>query len=390
MSDLTQRLKNLTPEQQKLLKARLDKKKTTTAKPAATAPAPKETAAKDGRVRKMDFGLYFFSDDGTGQTGRKYQLLTDAARYADENGFGSVWTPERHFQTFGGLYPNPSVLGAALSTITKNVRIRCGSTVLPLHHPIRVAEEWGVVDNLSDGRVDISFATGWHQHDYVIRPQNFEDRRKIMFRDIDVVRALWRGDEVEFTGVNGEEAKVRTLPRPVQPELPFWITVASPHTFVTAGEMGANILTMLPGSPEDLRENITAYRKARTENGHDPRKGIVSLMLHTFLGDDEAVVKEQSRQPMYRYLSNYLNQFASMPGAPKVDNTNDLLAFAFERYFNTGSLLGTVEKVEPLVSALADVGVNDIACLIDFGVDKKDVMDNMHHLTRLKDAFKGQ
>jgi len=310
----------------------------------------------------------------------------DSARYGDEHGYKAVWTPERHFQTFGGLYPNPSVLGAALASITSNVRIRCGSVVMPLHHPIRIAEEWAVVDNLSNGRVDISFATGWHRHDYVIRPQNYEDRRKIMFRDIDVVRKLWRGEEVVFSGVDGDQETCRTLPRPIQDDLPFWVTVASAHTFPTAGAIGANVLTML-SNIDELANNIKAYRRARTENGHDPRKGVITLMLHTYLGPNEAEVKEQTRKPMYNYLGNYVKQFANLPGAPSMDNPDDILAFSFERYYANTSLLGTPEKVRGLLEQLADIGVNEIACLIDFGVPNPDVMKSLALLDELRADF---
>jgi len=388
MSDIASRLKNLTPEQQKLLKKRLEQKgtKTPTAPKPSTNATPSREPGEEGKTRKLDFSFYFFSDDGSGVTGNKYQLLLDSARYADTHGFNAVWTPERHFQTFGGLYPNPSVTGAALATITENVRIRCGSVVLPLHHPIRIAEEWGVVDNLSGGRVDISFATGWHRHDYVIRPQNYEDRRKIMFHDIEVVRRLWRGEEIVFKGVDGEERACLTLPRPIQPELPFWVTVASQHTFPTAGAIGANVLTML-SNIDDLANNIAAYRRARTENGHDPRKGVISLMLHTFLGDSEEEVKELTRKPMYNYLGNYVKQFANLPGAPSIDNPDDMLAFAFERYYNNTSLLGTPEKGRALLEKLADIGVNEIACLIDFGVDYGRVMKSLDTLTEIRQEF---
>ena len=86
-----------------------------------------------------------------GTIGRRdrYRLLLEGARFADRHGFAAVWTPERHFHAFGGLYPNPAVTGAALAAITERIGIRAGSVVLPLHNPIRVAEEWSVVDNLS-------------------------------------------------------------------------------------------------------------------------------------------------------------------------------------------------------------------------------------------------
>ena len=86
----------------------------------------------------------------------RYRLLLEGAKFADREGFTAVWTPERHFHAFGGLYPNPSVASAAIAALTTRVQIRAGSVVLPLHHPARVAEEWALVDNLSQGRVGIS------------------------------------------------------------------------------------------------------------------------------------------------------------------------------------------------------------------------------------------
>jgi hypothetical protein len=92
--------------------------------------------------RKIDFSLFYFASDEGERAADKYRLLLDGARFADENGYSAVWTPERHFHAFGGLYPNPSVASAALAVITKNVKLRAGSCVSPLHHPIRIAEEW--------------------------------------------------------------------------------------------------------------------------------------------------------------------------------------------------------------------------------------------------------
>lgn len=99
----------------------------------------------------MDFSLFYFANNDTEQQDC-YRLLLEGARFADDHGFTAVWTPERHFHAFGGLYPNPAVTGAAVAAVTKRVAVRAGSVVAPLHHPMRIAEEWSVVDNLSNGR----------------------------------------------------------------------------------------------------------------------------------------------------------------------------------------------------------------------------------------------
>jgi len=106
------------------------------------------------------FSLFYFGSSKAAFTEDRYQLLIDGAKFADQHGYAAIWTPERHFYPFGGSYPTPAVLSAALATITTRVHLRAGSVVLPLHHPVRIAEEWSVVDNLSQGRVGISCATG--------------------------------------------------------------------------------------------------------------------------------------------------------------------------------------------------------------------------------------
>ena len=105
-----------------------------------------------------------------------------------------MWTPERHFHAFGGLYPNPAVTGAAVAAVTERIKIRAGSVVLPLQNSIRVAEEWSVVDNFSKGRVGISFASGWQINDFVLAPHNYATRKEVMLREIETVRQLWRGE----------------------------------------------------------------------------------------------------------------------------------------------------------------------------------------------------
>jgi natural product biosynthesis luciferase-like monooxygenase protein len=106
-----------------------------------------------------------------------------------------------------------------------------------LHNAIRIAEEWTVVDNLSNGRVGISFASGWQANDFVLAPGNYKDRKKLMLDQIEIVRKLWRGETISQRTPTGDELPVRILPRPVQAELPIWITASgNPETFRLAGE----------------------------------------------------------------------------------------------------------------------------------------------------------
>lgn len=342
------------------------------------------------RAANMDFGLFYWGDDDA-PGAKKYQLLLDGARFADAHGFNAVWTPERHFHAFGGPYPNPAVTGAAIAAVTKNLSIRAGSCVLPLHHPARVAEEWAVVDNLSNGRAALAFASGWMPEDFLLRPENAPPaNRSALFRDMEVVRKLWRGEKVAFAAPDGKLVDVMTQPRPVQKELPTWVTTAgNPETFRDAARAGANVLTHLLGqSINEVAEKVAAYRDELRKQGRDPSQYKVTMMLHTLVGRDREVVREQARGPMKNYLRSaaalikqYAWAFPAFKRPQGVSKPTDLdlramaddeieavLEFAFLRYFDDSGLFGTVEDAIARVDQLTAIGIDEIACLIDFGI----------------------
>ncbi|HVG95874.1 MAG TPA: MupA/Atu3671 family FMN-dependent luciferase-like monooxygenase, partial [Chloroflexota bacterium] len=361
-------------------------------------------------TRRPDFSLFYFaSDEGADSAGEKYRLLLEGARFADRNGFVAVWTPERHFHAFGGLYPNPAVAGAAIAAVTERVQIRAGSVVSPLHHPIRIAEEWALVDNLSQGRVGISFAAGWQPNDFVLAPQNFADRKNVMVEGIETVKRLWRGETVGFPGPKGDEVAVRTLPRPVQPELPTWVTVAgNPESYRMAGELGAGVLTHLLGQTiEELAQKLALYRAAWRAAGH-PGEGHVALMLHTFVGDDEDAVRETVREPMKGYLRSSVDLIKaaawSFPAFKNRDASGGqaamqsfdasaldeatmdaLLDHAFNRYYGTSGLFGTPESCQQMIDRVREIGVDEVACLIDFGVASATALEHLDQLNRLRE-----
>ena len=119
--------------------------------PRAITVTPALPLAPVAAARAMQFSLYFFGHYPPEYHKEKYQLILDSAKFADAHGFTAIWLPERHFHAHGGFSPNPSVLAAALARETQQLQLRGGSVVLPLHHPVRVAEEWALVDNLSQG-----------------------------------------------------------------------------------------------------------------------------------------------------------------------------------------------------------------------------------------------
>ncbi|PKQ13485.1 MAG: peptide synthetase [Alphaproteobacteria bacterium HGW-Alphaproteobacteria-1] len=355
--------------------------------------------------RGMEFSLYYWgNDDGAGRD--KYKTLLEGAQFADTHGFCAVWTPERHFHAFGGPYPNPSVTGAAVAAVTQNLSVRAGSCVAPLHHPARIAEEWAVIDNLTNGRAGLAIASGWHPDDFILRPENAPPNNKpAMFDAIRDLRKLWKGEAVGFARADGTMHEVVTQPRPVSTVLPVWVTTAgNPETWREAGAHGANVLTHLLGqSIPEVGDKIMLYRAALREAGHDPAAFTVTLMLHTYVAETRDEARRVAREPMKEYLrsaAGLIKQYAwAFPAFKRPKGVNNafqldlgslseeelegILDFAFERYFEESGLFGTIEDCVARVEALKRIGVDEVACLIDYGIPARQVLDGLRPLARV-------
>jgi len=367
---------------------------------ALHAPAPHDAG-------QLQFSLMLWGAEGGGPGGQNpYKLMLDAARFGDANDFTSIWLPERHFHEFGGPYPNPAVAAAAISVVTENIGLRSGSVVVPLHDPVLMAEDWSMVDNLSGGRVGLAIASGWHPNDFVLDPSSFEERKQVMKTRMGTLRSLWRGEAQVMRNPLGEEPEILTRPRPVQAELPIWLTAAgNPDTFRLAGEMGVHVLTHLLGqTTEEITEKIGIYRQAWREAGH-PGSGHITMMLHTMLGEDRETMREMARAPMCAYLAaatdllkDHMSAWAAVRtpmNQGKLDtdfhlddldaqDVQDLLNFAYERYFETSALFGTPESCAGMVEKLRALEVDEVACLIDFGADPEIILQQLPFLQQLK------
>ncbi|MBW1598461.1 bifunctional LLM class flavin-dependent oxidoreductase/SDR family oxidoreductase [Streptomyces sp. JJ38] len=347
----------------------------------------------------MKFSLMFFASDENSLSGsERYDLLVRSARYGDEHDFLNIWVPERHFTRLGSLYPNPAVLHAALARETSRIGLRAGSVVLPLHNPLRVAEEWAVVDNLSGGRAGLSLATGWNPDDFALFPDRYSERAAHLDEALPTLRALWRGEPTSATSGTGAPIRIRSYPRPVQPELPLWLTAASsPASFAKAGSVGANLLThLLDQGVDGLAENIARYRKARADAGFDPAEGQVTVMLHSFVGEDHEATVELARDPYCRYLKGNMGLLKGLARSRGRDADTDVdalpeeelsefVGFLYDRFAASRSLIGSPGTCLPLVRRLAAVGVDEVACLLDFGPPADQVLDGLPQLNRLRE-----
>ena len=232
----------------------------------------------------------------------------------------------------------------------------------------------------------------------MLAPESYARRKELMFEGIETVRRLWRGEAVELRGGGGSEISLKIRPRPVQPELPVWVTAAgNPETFRRRARSAPAC------SPTCWASRSTSWRRRSpsTAQSWKPRpggapEGHVTLMLHTFVHPDLEYVRDRVRSPFIRYLESSLglvkNLAASLgrdmdSGSFTEDDKAAILEYAFERYFETSSLFGTPETCLAMVGRLKEIGVDEVACLIDFGVDVEATLSALEHLDGVRERI---
>jgi natural product biosynthesis luciferase-like monooxygenase protein len=343
---------------------------------------------RSGRPR---LSLAFFGLQARGRERDAYRSMIDAARVADELGLAAIWTPERHFDRFGGAFPSPAVIAAALATQTSTIGLRAGSVVLPLTRPARMVEEWALVDNLSGGRVGVAIASGWRDRDRLLAPSA---ERPDLEQSIDEVRRLWRGETVTLRGAGDVVGDVQVQPAPVQPELPIWLTVMSnPASWALAARLGVGVFTNMIGrSLPALTRTIAEHRSAA------PRNTEVAVMLHAHVEAHHAGAQRRGGELLEHYLAESAALFA---GADHTTRVSDRLATMSEheraaevravaklsapRYLDGCSLIGDPGSCAEVLDAFGEAGVTEVACLVDFGPSPDEVLATIRRLAALND-----
>ncbi len=328
----------------------------------------------------MDLGLFFFSS-GPGTDGQApYDRVLELVDFAEQHDFGAVWIPERHFNQFGYLFPNPMVLLAALSQRTQRIQLRTGSLVLPLHQPIRVAEDLAMIDNLSGGRLGVAVGSGWHPNDFALRPEAYADRRNGMLEAIDTIRRLWREETITAPGGDGKPLTLQTYPAPRRRNIPIWLSAAgAPETFERAGAIGANLLThLLLSEPDELAHKIRIYRESLARHGYDPQSRKVAVWVLTHLGHDAATARAEGIEALTEYVRTdgkmLFRGFAYHHKGRDIhidqlgpQEFRDYAGFLGERLIRRNmAIFGSLEQAQATALKLRELGVDELACQVDF------------------------
>ena len=254
----------------------------------------------------MEFGIQFFPAVGPEQkSGRDYwQESLHLTSLCDELGYTHVRTVEHYFNPYGGYSPNPIVFLTAASQRTAKARLVTGAVLPAFNNPLKLAGEIGMLDAISDGRLDVGFARAFLPHEFARFGVSLDESRARFDEGMEQVRRLLEEEDVTIDGRFHSFKNTTSLPRPTQkPRPPFYVAaLAAPESFVKAGEMGHSIMA-IPLAGTKMSELIGQYRDGWRRGGH-PGKGTVMLAFHMFCAKDRRQATEIAAGPLNRYLKS--------------------------------------------------------------------------------------
>ena len=218
------------------------------------------------------------------QSGGDFDATIAECERAEAAGFDSVWLGEHHDSAL--LYPAPLIGLAAIASRTRRVRLGTGVLLLPLYHPLVVAEEAAMVDVISGGRLILGVGAGYAPEEFAAFGVSMKERGSRLDEAVPLIRRLWSEEKVSHEGRHYRIGGATLSPRPVQrPRPPIWFAGWVEPALRRAGRLGDGWLGGPSAKLDDLAGCVRCYREARTAAGRDAAGGEVALIRYVFVAE---------------------------------------------------------------------------------------------------------
>jgi len=342
----------------------------------------------------MEFGYFTLSDNHYENNARSANQfvsdILDEGVYAEQLGYHSAWIGEHHFNSLGVL-SCPDLVLANLAARSKRIRLAPAVTVLPLHHPIRVAEQWATLDLLSNGRVDWAAGRGYDRREYQPFHVDFDDNQAIFEEGMEVVRRLWSagGERISHHGKHYHFDDVRITPQPVQKPIPSYVGSFSKPSIELAARLGCGVVVapfaaaMTFGG---LKQVAELYHETCAKHGTKPGRLMCSYFTH-FADTKDQEAAQRARQ--IRYYRECV--IPALPGDPKtvppsyryfVDMVDRLGKVKPEDLTENSVLLGTAQQITDTLKKVEAAGFSEVILYFNVGLKPhQQVRDEMARFT---------
>jgi alkanesulfonate monooxygenase SsuD/methylene tetrahydromethanopterin reductase-like flavin-dependent oxidoreductase (luciferase family) len=253
----------------------------------------------------VKFGLFYQLPCAPDQSEQvRYQETVEQIIHGDKLGFDTAWLAELHFFRQFSIMPGPLFVATAAAQRTRRIRFGTGVTLLPFHHPLRVAEEAATVDILSNGRLDLGVGRGTIAVHFQGFNVNRDESRERFEESLDIITKAWTHERFAHSGKYFQFPETSVFPKPLQkPHPPIRIAANSPDTAEFAGLNGYDILAASPINPmPGFFAHIANYRAALTRSGHDRETHDVAGLFFTHVGETPERVREEYSPSMFHYF----------------------------------------------------------------------------------------
>lgn len=316
--------------------------------------------------------------------------LEEQCIYAEDLGFHGVWVPEHHFAALGVL-PAPATFLASVAAKTKRIKLAAATVLLPAQHPVRVAEEWALLDVLSNGRVIFSAGRGYDKREYDVFNIDFHKSREIFFESLEVVQKAWDSKDGYFShkGEFFNFDEILLTPRPVQENIPIYVAAFSEPTIHKAAQMGENVIfapfaaNMVFGTMENA---INTFNSISRENGFTGKKASCSYFINVVETPEEA---EATKQRMLKYFTGLVPAFPADPSkAPPniryfAEIVEKLKAMTTADLSDKSIIVGDAEYVTEKLKEVEKAGVDEVILYFDFGgLSHNETMKSMERFAK--------
>ena len=340
----------------------------------------------------MDLSLFYLPTwrDGFGiSLGRYYEEIIETIKLADTLGWARALTTEHHFHYYGGAIPNPAVMLAAWARETKNIRLAAGVSLIQLRDPLKVAEDYALVDQLSGGRVDMGVGRGFAPHEFGAFNIDQADIAGRIAEGLEICSHFWAGKPFSYAGKYFCFDKLQPWPPTVNGGLPIWNAASnSMESFVNAAKRGYHLMmNHYPMSANALAEKFDWYCESWEQAGRktSDRKAMINFMCHI------ANTEEQAIQEAKDALQEHAGAFGKVMQGQQWDtdyagDISILLRMCegddWRDVFRRRTLICTPEQTAERIQHCLDLGFTEISIVPRYaGLTHEQCTNTMHRIT---------
>tara|TARA_B100001142_G_scaffold204157_1_gene202559 strand:- start:190 stop:1254 length:1065 start_codon:yes stop_codon:yes gene_type:complete len=329
----------------------------------------------------MQFGVFLLLQSPDVQPSPTiYDNAIKQAELADELGFNTVWLAEHHFSSYGYL-PYPLMMAIKIAERTKSIRVGTAVLVLPLHHPIKLAEEIAMADQLTNGRIEIGFGRGYQEYEFDRLGVNIHENREMFDESLDIISKALQEETITYDGNYYKIPETAIFPKTIQnPHPPFWIAAQSPDSIKKVVQKGYKCITGGSSAPSGaVKQNWEVFQNAVEESGAGwPQEFAIQKQIYVAETEEEARKELDNAMWHYRLVTSLRGNTQVVEKGKAIekvlDNEPDL-----DTVYDEWLIFGDPETCTKKIQKLIDTtGITSLNCVFKIGrMDNEKVMKSM-------------